>query len=406
MNILVLSSTIPISNVRHAGGKTFYYYMNKLNSQKDVTLRIHSLATTSEIKQINDSSGNIKYDYSLTSGKTVVNFKRVIVDMFGCAFKHRVSSNGKPLSYYKQLLHLKACKKYKSEGFYPDVIILEWTNSVLLAFEIKKIFPEAHLVASEHDVSFLGAERRYLHSTSNDRKKLYKQYLGLKKEELEALGVCDVVMPHNFKDKDLLVKNGIDEKKIHILTPYYHNMANINHNAENCDVLFWGAMNRSENSEAAIWFIKNVMPLIKDTRVRFVVAGNNPPQVLRDYSSDNVLITGFVEDETKLFSSSMCFVAPLINGAGIKVKVLEAFSSGIPVLTNDVGIEGIPAKDGKEYFHCVTPQEYADVIIKIADKAINIQELGKNQHQMIHDAFDLDQSFDRYLTMLKRTSEN
>lgn len=405
MNILVLSSTIPISNVRHAGGKTFYYYMNKLNSQKDVVLKIHSLATTNEIKQINDSSGNIKYDYSLSSGKAIVNIKRVVADIFGCVFNNKIGSNGKSLSYYKKFLHLKACKKYKSEGFFPDVIILEWTNSVLLASEIKKIFPNAHLVASEHDVSFLGAERRYLNSTLNDRKKFYKQYLRLKKEELEAISICDVVMPHNFKDKDLLVENGVDENKIHILTPYYHDMTDVNHNAENCDILFWGAMNRSENSEAAIWFIENVMPLIKDAKVRFVVAGNNPPQALRDYSSDKVLITGFVEDETKLFSSSMCFVAPLINGAGIKVKVLEAFSSGIPVLTNDIGIEGIPAKDGKEYFHCTTPQEYADIIIKIAKKTINIQELEKNQHQMIHDAFDLDQSFDRYLTMLKRSVE-
>ena len=49
----------------------------------------------------------------------------------------------------------------KKEGYTPDVIVLEWTPIVLLADMIKEIFPQAKLVASEHDVTFLGYYRKY-----------------------------------------------------------------------------------------------------------------------------------------------------------------------------------------------------------------------------------------------------
>lgn len=50
--------------------------------------------------------------------------------------------------------------KWKSEGYTPDCIILEWTNTVVLALKIHEIFPDTKLIASEHDVTFVGYERK------------------------------------------------------------------------------------------------------------------------------------------------------------------------------------------------------------------------------------------------------
>ena len=66
-----------------------------------------------------------------------------------------------------------------------------------------------------------------------------------------------------------------------MLTPYYHDMRNIKREKINHDILFWGAMYRAENYDAAIWFIDNVMPLLEDTDIRFIVAGNRPPEILK-----------------------------------------------------------------------------------------------------------------------------
>ena len=75
-----------------------------------------------------------------------------------------------------------------------------------------------------------------------------------------------------------------------------------------------------------------------------------------------------------ILAAAVCLVAPLKLGAGIKVKILEAMSAGIPVLTNEIGIEGIEAVNEKEYILCSSPDEYADSIRRL----LSDRHLGKN----------------------------
>ena len=164
-------------------------------------------------------------------------------------------------------------------------------------------------------------------------------------------------------------------------------------------------MYRPENYQACIWFIDQVMPLLRDIDVRFVVAGNRPPKVLTSRRSERVLITGFVEDETPLFSHSMCFVSPLLTGAGIKVKNIEAISSGIPVLTNEIGIEGIPAINGKDFFLCKTPEDYSKTIHQLYEERSGFDSTQMPGKKMISESFNLDISFSNYLALINELSE-
>jgi len=153
-------------------------------------------------------------------------------------------------------------------------------------------------------------------------------------------------------------------------------------------------MGRTENSLSAIWFINNVMPLLKNTNCRFVVIGSNPPKELLQYKSDRIHITGFVEAIDPFFKKSLCLVAPLVLGAGIKVKVLEGLSAGIPVLTNSIGIEGIPAKKNTDYFFCQTPNDYAEVIRRLVNN--NKTNVGTYAKTLINKYFLIDESLEKY----------
>lgn len=333
----------------------------------------------------------------LSSGDLATNTKRSLLDILG-----RREGYGALFSQYKRHCILTSLGKMEQQNQLPDVIQLEWTEMVLLEEDIKERYPEIRLIASEHDVSFLGAQRKMLHHPQN--KKYAREYALMRRLELEALRMCDIVMPHNEKDKMLLMENGIPEEKIHVLTPFYHDMRYIVRKEPNHDILFWGAMYRPENYEAAIWFIEQAMPLLEDLDVRFVVAGNRPPEALKKYDGGKVWITGFVEDETPLFENSMCFVSPLLTGAGIKVKVIEALSAGIPILTNDIGIEGIPAVDGQSYFHCTTAEEYAEIIRKMYHNLQQSKQMELQQRKLIADSFNLPESVARYTQMLKGLS--
>lgn len=74
-------------------------------------------------------------------------------------------------------------------------------------------------------------------------------------------------------------------------------------------------MSRPENYLSALWFINNVMPLLNDLNIRFIVLGSKPSDELKNIKSDKVIITGFVDNIEPYFESAMCLVAPLVLGS-------------------------------------------------------------------------------------------
>ena len=387
--MLSISPVCPYDSIGHAGGKTFNYYLKKISQKDCIQIKVLFFGNNEEINKCDLAEYKISFDSILTSGKLNTDIEHFFWDILGRLF-FKIPRQQK-FSLFKLKKIIEHLKRLKKSDALPEIVELEWTDFVYYAKYIKQKYPQIKLIASEHDVTYLGLERKGLSA---------KKLARAKKQELEALHNCDVVMPHNVKDKNLLVQDGIPEDKIHVIVPYYHNMGYIERKKLNHDILFWGAMYRPENYEAAIWFIENVMPLLEDLDVRFVVAGNRPPEKLKQYASSRVVITGFVENETPLFESSMCFVSPLLTGAGIKVKVIEALSAGIPILTNDIGIEGIPAVNGESYFHCEKPREYSRIIRELYNDEIDTEKLITMQRKVIAIHFNLEESYASYEEML------
>ncbi|MCQ2495201.1 MAG: glycosyltransferase [Lachnospiraceae bacterium] len=391
--ILFISMSIPYNQVRHAGGKTFNYYINKLTEDPENEITMIAKVLPEEEKYTCTINPLIKSIFVRTPQNKL---KKL------WAYFKSLNSKLNPNYKYGNVLTKEIfsqitmqMKLLANNGYIPDVIILEWTWMLLFIDEVKKIFPKSKYVASEHDVSFLGAERQIDLVTGLKKKRAIKYYNALKRNELASINKCDIVFTHNYKDKQLLLENGISEQKIDTIVPYYLKK-NIKREPQKGSILFYGAMNRIENSSAAIWFIKNVMPLLEDMAIHFVILGNNPPEELKKYESDKVTVTGFVDDVTPYFEEAMCLVAPLLMGAGIKVKIIEAMAMGVPVLTNDIGIEGINAKDRKEYLCCETAREYEKCIRNMINNYIELEIVGVGGKKLIESEYDLDKSFEHY----------
>lgn len=394
IKILWIASCVPCKEISHAGGKTFRYYFEKFKECENFDIRLIGFSDQLERSTIEPELSDINH---------MVIYK----DKFNLKKLSNLISNNNPfhkyagmISNYYAMRTLECVQSYKNEGYEPDVIILEWTSIVLLINDIKKIYPVAHYIASEHDVSFVGAERQANYYLGI--KKLAKtiQFKTLKRMEVMALKQCDLIMPQNKDNIILLTNEGIAENKCQWLVPFYYDMRKIQRKPNNLDILFYGAMSRKENYLSAEWFINNVIPLLKDYNIRFVILGGNPPEELISYESDRIHVTGFVDDIEPYFSESMCLVAPLILGAGIKVKILEALSAGIPVLTNDIGIEGIPAVGGKDYIHCETPSDYKNAIIDIITGKVDLNLLGSNARNFVA-CYSMDSSANRYIERVK-----
>ena len=303
---------------------------------------------------------------------------------------------GHIVTKYKAEAFISELNEMKKDGYNPDLIVLQWTQVILMINEIKRIYPESKYVAVEEDVTFLRLRREY--EAEDGIKYLYRKiiYKNEKKREMQALSKCDIVYTNNKKDQRLLISNGFEKKNLKVLVPYYYKYNVIRKNLrDNKDILFFGNMGRPENYNAAIEFIENVLPKLKTVGARFVVLGGNAEK-LKKYEKKNVTITGYIKNPDEYFANSAIFVAPIKQGAGIKIKVLEAMSSGIPVITTEVGIEGIPATNEKDYLL----YKNEDELVKCIDYLLNNKEMcrkiGESGKVFVRENFNFEDSIQKY----------
>lgn len=163
----------------------------------------------------------------------------------------------------------------------------------------------------------------------------------------------------NIKGKITLIPNGVD-------TEFFFP------NKETCDnetknIVFTGALAYPPNSEAVEYFVTAIWPLIleKLPDARFFVVGKGPGRRLLKLRSRSVEIVGEVDDLRPYIWNAKVVVCPLLSGAGIKNKVLEAMALGKVVVASPVAVEGIPGENGKHYVVCDDPQSMANAVVDL-----------------------------------------
>lgn len=150
------------------------------------------------------------------------------------------------------------------------------------------------------------------------------------------------------KDKDLVSSMySIHKSKIDIIQPRLSSFTKTaasrrnKSTIEQKSILFWGAMNRPENQDAVIAFVEKYNLFLIHHQIKLYIVGNKPSSKIQSLSSVNIEVTGFIEDPTPYFLKSTIGIVPLLYGAGIKIKTLEMLACGLPVLSTEIGAEGI-----------------------------------------------------------------
>lgn len=405
-NVLWISFRVPYDSVAHAGGKIHNFYLKKLFSENKFRIKLISFYNNSDIGKIDlDKYGIDATLINSTSIETNISITESVVNK-----GYRILGVNRYLDIVTRKMCLKAIselRKLNKVGYCPDVVILQWTQIVSLLPEVKRLFPDTKIVSIEEDVTFLTAERRR-DLTSNKLKKAYfaREKECIMKIEKNCLEKSDLVILNNKKDEKILFENNIITKTW-VWTPYFQNMASSQRlYTENTDILFYGAMDRPENWMSAIWFIENVFAKLKPDGYKFIIIGNKPDKKLLKYHDSNqIRVLGFVDDITPYFEKSLCLVAPLVLGAGVKIKILEAMSSGIPVLTNGIGIEGIYAKNNQDYYYCDKPDDYISVIKELSSFEVMRKSVGNFAKAFIKSNYDYNKDAGVFCEKIKELSE-
>jgi glycosyltransferase involved in cell wall biosynthesis len=115
-------------------------------------------------------------------------------------------------------------------------------------------------------------------------------------------------------------------------------------------VVFSGNMEYHPNLSAVRFFRAEVWPRLRERWPSLVwrLVGKNAEAVSRFTSGDpRIEVTGAVEDAVRELARARVGVVPLLAGSGTRIKILEAWAAGLPVVSTTIGAEGLPACDGE-----------------------------------------------------------
>lgn len=249
-----------------------------------------------------------------------------------------------------------------------DILQLEYTVLGQYAGEFHRI-PS---ILFEHDIYFQSIARRlpYIRNTI-ERTQARWEYLRSLRYELRMLRKPDRIQVCSQENGDYL-RSFLPQLAGRIDAQYRAGIATGDYEfhlapREPFTLLFLGSFRHLPNQEALDWFVRKVLPRIRgdEPRARLVVIGSDPPPRHSLPDAEAIDLVGFVEDIRVPLGRYALFICPILSGSGVRVKLLEAFASGIPVVSTRLGAEGLAERDGEICSLADDPQEFAARVLDL-----------------------------------------
>lgn len=162
--------------------------------------------------------------------------------------------------------------------------------------------------------------------------------------------------------------------------------------AEAVNVVSVATMFYPPNVEGVHWFATDVFPLVrrKLPGVSFQIVGSRPPPRITNLATESsgIDVTGYIADLSPILHRSGVVVVPVQSGSGMRVKILEAFARGIPVVSTAIGVEGIDAIAGEHLLVADDAQDFADAVIQVLQNPSLADRLARSARALVESRYD------------------
>jgi len=181
-----------------------------------------------------------------------------------------------------------------------------------------------------------------------------------------------IVNVHN--DDIKVVKNGVD------YTTYQ-----IKNIPKKYDLIFTGNMSYPPNIDSVIYLVKHIMPLVweENPAINIVIAGAEPDKKVLQLKSDQVIVTGWVEDISTYYAASKVFIAPMQIGTGLQNKLLEAMAMQMPCITSSLANNALGGTHQNNILIGNTPEEYAQYVLELLNNNTLYKVIAENGYQFV-----------------------
>ncbi|MEL4027823.1 glycosyltransferase family 4 protein [Caldifermentibacillus hisashii] len=220
------------------------------------------------------------------------------------------------------------------------------------------------VILDEHNVESL-IMKRFYEVEKNFIKKIigYIEYKKLLSFEKFALNRVDRIISLSLQDKQELERLSGSDKPIDVIpicieSNYVKGQIH-RQEGEKLKILFVGTMSWYPNSHGLTWFIEEVFSKLDENKFELYVVGGNPPASITKWNEkSNIHIVGYVTDVNQYIDICHVNVVPIFIGSGLRVKIIEAYSKGIPTISTSIGAEGIEVRNGENIIIANEPEEF------------------------------------------------
>ena len=368
MKILIVSLFLPQEKSYHAGGRFVYEIIRNIAGRHEVTL-----VTRLEEKEI-PFLESLKpfcqevfpYTYKTKAERGLIDKLKLVCNYLGFSlFADRIAQTGMF-----------------------DFIQAEWVESAVLLR--KRLTPMA---LDAHDVLTKPARRIFQNGRGLARVFLYVRYFFIKTLERRILGKFDLIFTRSDKDKDYLHSMNTGKKVSVISHPAGLDITDRTFVRKRNTILFLASYKyRKTNVDAALYFYHSVFPLVKKRipEAKFIIAGYRPPPeelTSLQEKDGSVSVPGFVDSLDECYKRATVFVAPILVGGGIIVKVLDAMAAGTPVVTTTFGNEGVGAVSGRDLIVADDTESFAAGVIGLLTDTAFASRLAANGREFVRENY-------------------
>jgi len=227
----------------------------------------------------------------------------------------------------------------------------------------RRLAPDTHLLVDTVDVHFLREQRQAELYQDAD---LAKRAQETKTKELEIYALADSLVAVTPADQAVLNQH-VPKVPVHILPTIHQVEPAVKPFREREGIVFVGTFNHPPNIDAVLFYGRIIHPLVQKLLpgIKVSICGGNPPEVVKKLQGNGIAILGHVPETRPYLESCRISIAPIRFGAGIKGKICEAMSYGLPVVTTPLGAEGLALSDGKDCLIADTPEKFAEAVARL-----------------------------------------
>lgn len=277
------------------------------------------------------------------------------------------------------------CRAYIAERYLPMV---------------RELAPQAKVVFYTVDLHFLREQREAALSGDAVAQAAAERSMAT---ELASVASADATIVHSSLERDLLLRElpGARLLLLPLMRAVPATLTSPGPEARR-DIIFVGTYQHPPNQDAAIFFAREVWPLVRPRlpEARFLVIGSAMTAKVEALAGDGVEVLGFVSDLQPLLETARISVAPLRYGAGLKGKVATTLQAGLPTVVTSVAAEGVALQDGREVLIADTAQDLADAVVRLYTDDVLWRSLAREGFAFARREFSFEANLPRIARLL------